>query len=113
MWPTEENAAFNWSSECKAVFQYFKEQLMNPEILHYPDFSKVFILHTDASDFAIGYVLSQVENKELLPIYFGGRVLAPVEKRYAHRELLAIHDSVSSQGMQDHLGAKSANWLAN
>ena len=26
-----KNAAFNWSSECEAAFQYLKEQLMNPD----------------------------------------------------------------------------------
>ena len=72
---------------------------MNPDMLHYPDFSKPFVLHTDASDSAIGYVLSQVESEELLPIHFGGRVLTPAEKRYAptERELLAIYDSVKKE----------------
>ena len=39
-----KNAAFIWLSECEAVFQYLKEQLMNPDMLHYPNFSKAFVL---------------------------------------------------------------------
>ena len=68
-------------------------------MLYYPDFAKPFILQTDVSEFATGYVFSQEENKQLLPIRFGGHLLAPTEKRYSptERELLAIFDSVKKE----------------
>ena len=68
-------------------------------MLHYPDFAKPFILQTDVSEFAAGYVLSQEENKELLPICFGGCVLTLTEKRYSptERELLVIFYSVKNE----------------
>ena len=95
----KKNVSFSWSLECEDAFQFLKQQLENPSMLHYPDFAKPFILQTDASEFATGYVLSQEDNKQLLPIRFGGRVLTPTEKRYSptKRELLAIFDSVKKE----------------
>lgn len=40
------------------TFEACKDLLMNDPILQYPDFSKPFVLTTDASNFAIGAVLS-------------------------------------------------------
>ena len=37
--------------------------------------SKYFILHCDAANSAVGFVLSQTHGGELLPILYGGRVL--------------------------------------
>lgn len=56
------------------------------------DFSKEFILATDASDFAIGAVLLQQEPKGERPIYFFSRVLNEHEENYPthEKELLAI-----------------------
>ena len=84
---------------CEAAFQYLKDQLMNPDLLNYSDFSKPFVSHSYASDFAKCYVLSQVENKKLLPIHFGSRVLTIAEKRYAptEKELPAIYYSVKKE----------------
>ena len=42
----------------KGLF-YIKNKLLNPPILRYPDFDKKFILTTDASNYALGAVLSQ------------------------------------------------------
>lgn len=56
--------------------------------LYQPDFNKPFELTTDASNFAIGGVLSQ----ERHPITFISRTLSPTEQNYAtnEKELLAI-----------------------
>jgi len=42
-------------------FQALKEKLCEEPVLHYPDFSKSFILITDASGITIGDILSQGE----------------------------------------------------
>lgn len=57
----------------------------------YPDFSKSFTLTTDASNIALGSVLSQ-NNK---PIAFHSRTLNTAERNYStiEKELLAIIDS--------------------
>src|SRR5699024_7518351 len=48
-----------YSSDFISAFNRCKDLLVNSPILQYPDFSKPFILTTDASDYAFGAVLSQ------------------------------------------------------
>ncbi|XP_055383292.1 uncharacterized protein LOC129613316 [Condylostylus longicornis] len=69
-------------------FEKLKELITNYPTLRYPDFKKQFILTTDASNFAIGAVLSQDGH----PICFASRTLNEHETRYSaiERELLAI-----------------------
>ena len=43
----------SWSSSCQSGFEDLKERLVSPPILAYPDFQQPFLLHTDASDYAI------------------------------------------------------------
>ncbi|KAJ8877151.1 hypothetical protein PR048_021604 [Dryococelus australis] len=53
---------FVWTDKCEQSFIALKKALTTSPVLAYPDFSKPFILATDASQFAIGSVLSQVVN---------------------------------------------------
>src|SRR5438128_1773031 len=59
-----KNATFQWSSEVQQCFEYLKDCLISEPILQRPDFTKQFILHTDASDFGIGAVLSQFDDNK-------------------------------------------------
>jgi len=56
----------------------------------YPD--RETVVDTDASDFALGCVLSQFKDKRLHPVAFHSRKLNPAERNYEihHKELLAI-----------------------
>ena len=47
---------------------------------------------TDASNNAIGFVLTQQHNDQFLPILYGGRILSDTERRYCttDKELLAV-----------------------
>jgi len=70
-------------------FQALKEKLCEESILQYPDFSKPFILTTDASGIAIRGILSQGEmNKDRL-IAYASRTLTESETKYG-KEALAI-----------------------
>ena len=73
-------------------FKTCKELLSNSPILQYPDFDKEFILTTDASNYALGAVLSQRTNNKDLPIAFASRTLNKHEENYStiEKELLAI-----------------------
>lgn len=73
---------FKWTSECTSAFDTLKAALTSP-ILALPDTSKEFILSTDASATAIGFVLSQKDddNKEHV-IAYGGRSLRGAELKW-------------------------------
>lgn len=70
-----------------------KQLMCNSPILSYPDWGKPFILTTDASDKAIGSVLSQKDNDGVEhPVAFASRVLQPPEINYStvEKELLSV-----------------------
>ena len=67
---TEKGREFKWTAECNASFNELKARLASGPILAFPDFSKTFILDTDASDVGLGAVLSQKhEGKERVVAY--------------------------------------------
>ena len=47
-----------WSPECTAAFQRLKQELLQAPILAYADFTKPFILYTNASNCGLGAVLA-------------------------------------------------------
>ena len=90
---TEHNVAFLWTEECELAFQELKRRLVTASIWSYPDFSKEFVLDTDASNFALGAVLSQVqEDGSEKVIAYGSRLMTKTERRYCatRREFLSV-----------------------
>lgn len=73
-------------------FEKCKTLLTNDPILQYPDFSKDFLLTTDASNLAIGAILSQGPIGSDKPIAYASRTLNTSEINYStiEKELLAI-----------------------
>lgn len=71
-----------------SAFAKLKEIITEHPILRYPDFSKRFKLITDASNFALGAVLTQNGH----PVCYASRTLNDHEKNYStiEKELLAI-----------------------
>lgn len=86
-----KNVTFNWDSKCQNAFEKLKECMISPPILQYPDFSEEnqFVLHTDASGYALGAILSNSNGK---PVAYASRSLNKGEKNYPtiEKELLAI-----------------------
>lgn len=74
------------------TFETCKSLLVNDPLLQYPDFSKPFNLTTDASDFALGAILSQGPIGTDKPICYASRTLTSTEVNYStiEKELLAI-----------------------
>ena len=58
---TRKDTPFVWYSACQAAFETQKTQLMTAPVLAYPDFTKEFVLETDASYVGLGAVLSQAQ----------------------------------------------------
>lgn len=75
------------------AFKKLKEIMTTDLMLAYPDFDKPFILTTDASNIAIGAVLSQLEEGKERPIAYLSRTLSKAEENYSAtaKELLAIY----------------------
>ncbi|KAJ1088154.1 hypothetical protein NDU88_001313 [Pleurodeles waltl] len=88
---------FVWSPEADQAFSTLKEAFSTAPVLTHPDADRPFIVEADASDVAIGAVLSQ-RNKDtgqLHPVAYMSRKLNEAEQNYviAEKELLAIRDA--------------------
>ncbi len=83
---------FSWTEECQKAFELTKKIVSKEVMLAYPDFNKPFEIHTDASDYQLGSVISQ-QGK---PIAFYSRKLSPAQTRYTttEQELLAIIETL-------------------
>ena len=93
---TEKTEKFNWTPQCDEAFQKLKVALTSAPILRYPDLSLPFVLDTDASAFAMGGVLSQIEDGVERPIAYFSKVFSKPERNYCvtRRELLAVVSSI-------------------
>jgi RNase H-like domain found in reverse transcriptase/Integrase zinc binding domain/Reverse transcriptase (RNA-dependent DNA polymerase)/Integrase core domain len=88
-----KNEQFEWGEEQENAFSFFKNALCNPPILRYPDFSRTFILTTDASNYAIGAILGQKSDQDgEQVICYASRQLKDAETRYSttEKEMLAV-----------------------
>ena len=89
---TEKSTDFKWTVECQHAFDALRACLISPPVLSGQDYSRWFVLDTDASDIGIGAVLSQVDatGSEVV-IAYTSRMLSRPELRYCvtRKELLA------------------------
>ncbi|CAG2216259.1 unnamed protein product [Mytilus edulis] len=84
----KNDVPFEWSEKCQKAFDQLKKALCSAPILVYPNMSKPFILTTDASGTAIGYILGQLDSKgQEKVIAYGGRSLTQGERAWGVSEL--------------------------
>ena len=88
----KNNTPFIWNAEADEAFNTLKQLLTSQPLLQYPDFNKPFNLTCDASNEALGIVLSQGEIGRDLPVAYDSRTLSKAESSYpiVQKELLAI-----------------------
>jgi len=81
-----------WGDSQQEAFDQLKRKLCEAPLLHVPDFSREFVLATDASNTAVSAVLQQRMESELVPISYHSRILSPAEEKYStyEKECLAV-----------------------
>jgi hypothetical protein len=94
---TKETAKdWKWTPEAEQAFIELKNRFTSAPVLAHFDPERPVIVETDASDFALGSILSQRNNENRLhPVAFHSRKFTPAEINYEihDKELLAIVDS--------------------
>ena len=72
--------------DCQKAFDTLKAKLASPPVLAYPKDEGEYILDTDASNYAIGAVLSQIQDGEfLLPVELcvgDSKIIVPQNENY-------------------------------
>ncbi|KAG8174496.1 hypothetical protein JTE90_013419 [Oedothorax gibbosus] len=76
-----------WTEECEKAVKVLKQKLTDRPVLYAPDFTKEFIVQTDASDMGIGVVLAQKGEKDLdHPVLYLSRKFTDAERKYCATE---------------------------
>jgi hypothetical protein len=90
----KNNKKLIWTEACSNAFEEMKAALTSSPVLGFPDFTREFILDTDASFNTIGAVLSQKEDEGYEKVIaYGSHAMNSHEKGYCitRKELLAIY----------------------
>nr|GEU45554.1 hypothetical protein [Tanacetum cinerariifolium] len=83
---------FLFSKMCVEAFQTLKRKLTEAPILIAPDWDMPSKLMCDASDFAIGAILGQRQEKHFRPIHYVSKTITEAESNYTtmENEMLAV-----------------------
>ncbi|KAI1001137.1 hypothetical protein K3495_g7060 [Podosphaera aphanis] len=90
---TSKQTRWSWDTKEKEAFEKLKSMLSSAPLLAFFSAEKETYLEADASGYAIGGVLSQIDEKNRLrPVGYFSRKLTPAESNYNihDKELLAI-----------------------
>ena len=88
---TRKGAPFVWTDQQQTAFDALKACLLSAPILGFPTKEGQFVLDTDASLFAVGGVLNQIQNEEEVVIAYASHSLRISQRRYCttRREMFA------------------------
>nr|GEW10632.1 reverse transcriptase domain-containing protein [Tanacetum cinerariifolium] len=88
----EKDTPFIFSKECVEAFQTLKRKLTEAPILIAPDWDMPFELMCDASDFTIGAVLGQRQDKHFRPLHYASKTMTEAKSNYTttKKEMLAV-----------------------
>ncbi|GJZ29480.1 reverse transcriptase domain-containing protein [Tanacetum coccineum] len=88
----EKNTPFIFLDEYIQAFQTLKKKLTEAPILIAPNWDLPFELMCDASDFVIGAVLGQHNEKHFRPIHYASKIMNEAESHYTttEKEMLAV-----------------------
>ena len=87
----KKDAVWEWTDQHRAAVANLKAALTSDAVLVHPDYSKPFIVMPDASIFAVGGVLAQLDSEgRERPISLRSKKLNAAEQKYAVYELEAL-----------------------
>ena len=89
----KKNYRVNWTERCQESFDSLKKICSECPVLAYADYTKPFVLHTDASTMGLGAVLyqKQEDGKERV-IAYASHTLNRAERNYdAHKLFISIY----------------------
>lgn len=86
----KKGVKFKWSAEQQEAFQNLKTALVSPPVLAVPDFSKQFILQSDACGSAVSAILLQQYPEGRRVVSYASRMLTEQEKKFSIYELEAL-----------------------
>ena len=81
-----KNTPFERNPRAEDAFVTLKNLLTNEPLLQYSEFTRPFVLTTDAMNEALGAILSQGPIGQDLPISYASRTLTNPEKNYSTTE---------------------------
>ena len=81
-----KDVAFEWSQACETAFVKLKTMIVSPPIMRSPNWDFPFEIMCDASDYAIGVVLGQREDKKAFVIYYANKTLDSAQSNYTTTE---------------------------
>lgn len=125
-----------WTEQAKEAFDTLKNELIKAPVLATPDFTKKFIIQCDASNYALGAVLVQIDDETGAekPIAFISRKLRGAELNYSttekeclsvvfavekfrhyvegfHFEIITDHSALLWLFKQQNLSGRLARWM--
>ena len=75
---------FQWDDSCETAFAALKQKLSSKPVLSFPKLGEPFIVEVDASNHAVGGVLSQVgKDDNLHPVAYFSTALQPSQKNWS------------------------------
>jgi hypothetical protein len=88
---TKDNI-FEWTEHCEEAFVKLKNLLTSAPVIQPLDWSLLFEIMCDASDYAVGAVLGQRKDKKSYVIYYASKTLNNAQMNYTiiEKELLAV-----------------------
>ena len=106
---------WRWDLREQQAFETLKDRLLKHTVQMVPNPAKPYVLHTDASDVALGATLSQMdEHGNLRLVTCRSRKMSPAEVNYAvhDKEILALVDTLK-HWRHYLLGAQVTVWTDN
>ena len=81
-----KDVPFAWSQACEDSFDKLKTMLVSSPIMRSPNWELPFEIMCDASDYAIGVVLGQKEDKKAFVSYYASKTLDSAQSNYTTME---------------------------